>query len=267
MTFEYKSIYLDKPIIIDRALDIFEPAKISKDVSIIFVHGGGWKAGTRSQMHKIMEGFCDQGFICASFDYRLAGVDAFDQLTDLRHAYDYFISFLKERKRPLKTVTYGSSAGAHLSALMALAAPGECSEKLVFNGMEPQNEWVRPVGSVLQAVPMLFEPWEDIFPQGWDIIQSIAGVPWEKHPEVYKKLAPMEYLNAETQPLFFMNASDEHMFPCRYTLDAAEKLRPFGTECLVKTYENAEHGFFYDLTRRQQKQAFADMLEFIANLD
>ncbi|MFA7184956.1 MAG: alpha/beta hydrolase fold domain-containing protein, partial [Victivallales bacterium] len=231
----------------------------------IFVHGGGWRAGSRQEMHKIMEGFCDHGFICASFDYRLAGVNAFNQLTDLRHAYDYFISFLKERKLPLKTVTFGSSAGAHLSALLALAAPGECGEELEFNGRSPQNEWVRPLGSVFQAVPMFFEPWEDIFPQIWNSMQGIAGVSWREHPEVYKRLAPMEYINAGTQPLFFMNASDEHMFPHRYTLEAAEKLRSFGAACLIKNYENAEHGFFYDLTRRQQKQAFSDMLEFIAN--
>ena len=66
--------------------------------------------------------------------------------------------------------------------------------------------------------------------------------------------------------MFFLNASDEHMFPNRYTEQAAEKLRSFGQTCIVKTYENAEHGFFYDLIRRQQKEAFADILKFIEKL-
>jgi len=266
MTFSYKSVYLDKPVIQDRALDIFVPENISQDISMIFVHGGGWGAGSRQNMHKIMEGFCDKGFICASFDYRLSGVDGFEQLTDLRHAYDYFISFLKEQKRSLKIVTYGSSAGAHLNALMSLSSPGGCGEKLEFNGMNVKNDWVRPLGSMFQAIPVLFEPWEDIFPASWGCFQKVAGVSWEKHPEVYKRLAPMEYLSAETQPLFFLNASDEHMFPNRYTVKAAEKLLLLGRTCIVKTYENAEHGFFYDLTRRPQKQAFTDILEFIEQL-
>jgi acetyl esterase/lipase len=266
MTFSYKSLYLDKPIIKDRALDIFVPENVSQDISMIFVHGGGWGAGSRDQMHKIMEGFCDKGFICASFDYRLANVDGFAQLTDLRHAYDYFVSFLKGQGRPLKIVTYGSSAGAHLNALMSLASPGQCGEELEFNGMKLENKWVRPVGSMFQAVPVLFEPWEDIFPASWGCFQKVAGVSWEKHPEVYKRLAPMEYISSETQALFFINASDEHMFPCRYTIDAAEKLRSFGQTCITKTYENAEHGFFYDLTRRRQKEAFIDILEFIEQL-
>jgi len=266
MIFEYKTIYLDKPIIKDRALDIFVPENVSQDISMIFVHGGGWGGGARAGMHKIMEGFCDKGFICASFDYRLSGIDGFAKLTDIRHAYDYFISFLKEQKRPLKIVTYGSSAGAHLNALMSLASPGQCGEDLEFNGMTLNNEWVRPIGSMFQATPVLFEPWEDIFPPSWDCFQKVAAVSWEEHPEVYKRLAPIEYISAETQPLFFLNASDEHMFPNRYTELAAEKLRSFGQKCILKTYENAEHGFFYDLTRRRQKEAFADVLDFIKNL-
>lgn len=266
MTFSYKTLYLDKPIITDRGMDIFLPENITQDISMVFVHGGGWRAGSRQQMHKIMEGFCDKGFICASFDYRL-NVDAFAQLTDLRHAYDYFVSFLKEQKRPLKIVTYGSSAGAHLNALMSIAFPGECGEELVFNGMSLENDWIRPVGSMFQAVPMRFEPWEDIFPGSWECIKRATDVSWEEHPEVYRRLAPIEYISSETQPLSFLNASDEHMFPCRYTEQAAEILRSFGQKCSVKTYKNAEHGFFYDLKRPCQKEAFTDILKFISEVE
>ncbi len=266
MTFAYESIYLDKPIIKDRALDIFVPESITQDIAMIFVHGGGWGGGMRQQMHKIMEGFCDKGFICASFDYRLAGVTGFEQLTDLRHSYDFFVSFLKEKKRPLKIVTYGSSAGAHLNALMSLVAPGGCGEDIEFNGVSLENEWVKPVGSMFQSLPVLFEPWEDIFPPTWECFQKVAAVSWEEYPEVYKRLAPIEYLSVETQPLFFLNASDEHMFPNRYIEQAAKKLCALGGTCLTKTYQDAEHGFFYDLTRRCQKEAFIDILEFIKNL-
>ena len=76
----------------------------------------------------------------------------------------------------------------------------------------------------------------------------------------------MEYISAETQPLFFLNASDEHMFPNRYTEQAAKKLYALGGTCHIKTYQDAEHGFFYEFTRRRQKEAFVDILEFIKEL-
>lgn len=266
MSFSYKSIYLDKPIVNGRALDIFVPENITQELALLFVHGGGWGAGLRQNMHAIMEGFCDKGFICASVDYRLNKVNGFAQVTDLRHAYDYFVSFLKQQRRPLKIVTYGSSAGAHLSGLLALAIPGQCGETLEFNGITLTNEWVRPVASIFQSVPVLFEPWEDIFPPAWDCFQRVAGAPWHEHPELYRKLALSEYLSAETQPLFILNASDEHMFPIRFVEPFAATLRSFGGTCLTKLYQHAEHGFFYDLTRRCQKVAFADILQFLSKV-
>jgi acetyl esterase/lipase len=53
------------------------------------------------------------------------------------------------------------------------------------------------------------------------------------------------------------------MFPACYVEKAAEKLRSYGTACTVNNYENAEHGFFYDLTRNCQRMAFVDVLNFI----
>ena len=46
-----------------------------------------------------------------------------------------------------------------------------------------------------------------------------------------------------------------------------EKLTSLGARAEVKVYERVEHGFFYDVTRRQQKEAFADILAFIESLD
>jgi dienelactone hydrolase len=56
------------------------------------------------------------------------------------------------------------------------------------------------------------------------------------------------------------------MFPLRYILEFKAKMEAQGCRCECKVYTNAEHGFFYDLTRRQQKEAFADILRFIDSL-
>ena len=120
-----------------------------------------------------------------------------------------------------------------------------------------------PVGAALQSTPMLFEPWEDIFPHIWTAMEKIVGTKYKDNPELYKKLAPMNYLSASTCPLLFLEAENEHMFPLEYTVAAVEKLRSFSVEAEYKVYTKVEHGFFYDVTRRQQKEAFHDMLKFI----
>lgn len=84
---------------------------------LFFVHGGGRAAGSRGCCHKLMRGFNAEGYICATTDYRLNNdsIHLWEQLTDLQHAYDIFVSKLKILNRPLKIFTHRASAGAHLN--------------------------------------------------------------------------------------------------------------------------------------------------------
>lgn len=265
MSYSFKTTYFDEPIVPGRVLDIFEPDQITRDVAVFMTHGGGWSGGSRDGYHKIMRAFNREGFICASTDYRLkpSGANILDQIEDVRCGYKLFLERLRHLGRPSKVFTFGSSAGAHLTALLSLALPGECGESTDFR---PNVEWVRPVGTALQSTPVTFEPWEDIFPHIWTAMRGIVGKPYEEAPERYRNVSPEKYISDKSCPVFFMEAENEHMFPYNLVMEAVEKLKKASVRVDVKTYSNAEHGFFYDLTRRQQKEAFQDILEFIENL-
>lgn len=265
--FSYESVYFDDPLIEGRAMDIFIPPLPKHDISLFFIHGGGWTAGTRSRFHRIMRGFNALGYICASSDYRLCkdGITVLDQLTDLRHAYDIFAAQLSGRGRPPRIAAVGTSAGAHLAALISLAAPGECGESLDSNGRFPASEWIKPECAILQAAPVKFEPWEDIFPPAWEHMQKAAGIRYPGNRVAYRRLSPFEYAGPAACPVLFLHADNEHMFPLRHIREFKEKMREAGRHCEIKIYSNAEHGFFYDLTRRVQKEAFSDILEFLRN--
>ena len=148
---KFTSYYLDSPIQKGRVFDVFEPADGApeRDYAVFFVHGGGWRAGARDIYHIIMDELCRRGYICASTDYRLHAKDAFEQLSDIREAYDKFVGILKARggKMP-KIATYGSSAGAHLSSLVAFAEPGELGEDV----SKLQYPEVRPAKAIVQVL-------------------------------------------------------------------------------------------------------------------
>ena len=97
MSYEFKTIYFDQPIVTNRSIDIFMPDEVTRDVAIFCVHGGGWFNGSKTCYHKIMEGFNQAGFICGSVDYRLGSetTKICDQITDIRHGYDIFTDNLK----------------------------------------------------------------------------------------------------------------------------------------------------------------------------
>jgi acetyl esterase/lipase len=255
---KFMSYYLDSPLVSGRAFDVFEPEGTPRDTAVFFIHGGGWTGGTRVHYHKIMEALNRRGYLTASTDYRLGGVTALDQLRDVREAYDRFITLLKQGNRPLKVVVYGGSAGAHLASLLLCAEPGECGEKC-----ELENPWVKPAGGILQATPDNFLHKEWMMPQFWAKMQSVAGVPFEKDPQVYERLSLSRYIRPDNPPLFFIEAELEHLFPSEYTLEFARKHRTWGIPSHWKVYEKMEHGFFYELVRKAQLEAFEDICAFL----
>jgi len=263
MTYPFTSVYLDDPIVPGRALDVFMPAEPTRDVALFFVHGGGWRGGARDGYHTIMRAFNARGFVCASTDYRLTGTTVFDELADVRHGYDTFLGLLADRGRPARVFVHGSSAGAHLAALLTVARPGQCGEPLAVGDTTYRNEWVLPIGAALQSTPVTFEPWEDIFPHVWTAMQGIVGAPYDTDPEPYRRVSPVRYIGADTPPLLFLEAENEHMFPLAMVLDFIDRMKAAGRHAEHRVYTKAEHGFIYDLTRRQQKEAFADILAFI----
>ncbi|MEK6794727.1 MAG: alpha/beta hydrolase [Spirochaetota bacterium] len=266
MPYPFTSIYFDDPIEPLRAIDVFMPKKVSRNAALFFVHGGGWRAGSRSGYHAIMRAFNAEGFICAGTDYRLSGVTLIDQLTDIRHGYDVFVSELKRMNIAPCIITYGGSAGAHLAALLSFAKPGACGESLSFRGYSPVNAWTPPAATMLSAFTPFFTPWDDIFPGIWASMQDIAGASFADDPARYERFSPIMYVGADTPPVFVSHAQNEHMFPYENLMRFEEKMTSFGKHVEIRTYANTEHGFFYDVTRRQQKEVFHDMLGYIGGL-
>lgn len=212
-------------------------------------------------MHALMEGFCDQGYICISTDYRTAGVTALTQLGDVADgmaAASHHLESLGFPHWPL--VLYGSSAGGHL-ALLAGLAPELCQTQLSLGSARPTV-----VGLIASCAPVTFEPWDDMFPESWSAIEAAAGTPYAADPSLYKTLSPQTYVSKEVPSVLFLLGECEHMFPNTLTIGLVEKLQSLGVHAQNQIYKNAEHGFFYALTRPAQKAAFQDVMGFLERL-
>ncbi len=256
MKYEFKSYFLDYPLVRGRVFDVFEPEEYTKDTAIFWVHGGGWHSGGRD-FYEIEQALCDRGYIVASTTYRL-DVNGFEQIKDIREAYDRFVTILKKLGRPLNIAVYGVSAGAHLASLMCCAAPGECGEECTL-----ENQWVKPCKVLLQATPHNFYHWEGMQPSMWNTMQSVAGVPFDKDPEPYRRLSLSTYINETNPPIFFMEAELEGLFPSEHNLKTAKQHREWGIKSHYKVYEKVEHGFLHNLLRKAQREALEDFCLFL----
>lgn len=88
---------------------------------VLWIHGGGWSAGTHNTVPSHVLGLRAQGITVASVGYRLSGQAIFPaQIEDVKGA----VRFLRANAStynidPARIGAWGSSAGGHLAALLA----------------------------------------------------------------------------------------------------------------------------------------------------
>src|SRR5262245_15549880 len=54
-----------------QTLDVYAPAQGTKLPVVVWIHGGGWQAGDKNEVHHKPPTFADKGFVFVSINYRL----------------------------------------------------------------------------------------------------------------------------------------------------------------------------------------------------
>jgi arylformamidase len=101
-------------------LDVYSPADAKDLPIVVFIHGGGWKAGDKSGVQKKPAAFNDKGFVFVSTTYRFHPDVTVKQITGdcakaIRWAHDHAKEIGGD---PQRIIVMGHSAGAHLAALV-----------------------------------------------------------------------------------------------------------------------------------------------------
>ena len=98
----------------------YEPYKIISDKIIIWVHGGGWNAGSPEFFDYVGQCVCDNGYRFISLGYRLSPKYKYPcQLKDVCKAYNSAVDYMREKGIDVsKVIVAGPSAGAHLTSIM-----------------------------------------------------------------------------------------------------------------------------------------------------
>ncbi|OYX16459.1 MAG: esterase [Sphingomonadales bacterium 32-67-7] len=180
-----------------QALDLWVPQGAKRAPLVLFVHGGGWKRGSKSNaMSRTMPAhMLEQGYAFASIDYRLMPKNTVEeQASDVAAALAYLLGRAGELGiDPTRVVITGHSAGAHLVALVGTDERYLKAAGLSFadiDGVMPNDGAAYDVAAQMQqAGPMMKNTYEQAF--GTD-------------PARQKALSPTLHAAAPNAPAFLL---------------------------------------------------------------
>ena len=101
-------------------LDIYSPGTTNAPV-VIFVHGGAWRAGSKSSVASMPGHFNRKGYVFVSVGYSLSG-SADRQANEVAQAVNWVrANIAKYGGNPGRIAVMGHSAGCHLACLAVLS--------------------------------------------------------------------------------------------------------------------------------------------------
>jgi pectinesterase len=225
-------------------LDAFCPiAKTKiKRTTIVIIHGGGWRSGSRSQHYPLAQQLANLGYVCFTPEYRLSTEALYPAaIYDVKAA----IRWVKKNANKYdldtaKITVLGFSAGGEMAAFV-----GATNNKPEFEETGNNLNYSSNVNAVVDIDGTLsFVHAES--GEGDDSKKTSAATYWfgyskKENPELWKQASPLTHAGKTTPPTLFINSSIERMHAGRE--DYIKILNGYNTYTEVKTFENSPHHF------------------------
>ncbi|QUY44848.1 alpha/beta hydrolase [Acaryochloris marina] len=220
------------------------PSKMPMPV-IIWIHGGGWRSGTKKDGKKKIIPFALRGYFCVSINYRLSFEAPFPaQLEDCKCAVRFLRANANELNlNPRKIGVWGSSSGGHLAALL-----GTTQHMKEFDKSGP---W-RSSSSKVQAVCDWFGPTDflrmnsypsEIDHDAYDSPESeLIGYPIQSAVDKVALANPITHITSSVPPFLIMHADNDLLVPLNQSQILYESLSQAGNEVTFEVIHGGGHG-------------------------
>ncbi len=195
-------------------LDIYLPPEFKQPPLVVFVHGGAWRAGTRT--NPLILPLLNHGWAIASIDYRLSPVAPFPaQVHDIKAAIRYLRAKADEfGYKADRIAIVGVSAGGHLAALAGVTNGHPELEGNV--GAFPNESSAIQVIASFYGASNLSTILSQSTPVGLKVRQPalqllLGGLP-DQQKELARLASPVSHIDSTDPALLLMHGDqDPHM--------------------------------------------------------
>ena len=219
--------------------------KIRSTPVVIYIHGGGWRGGSRERFYTWAEKLTMSGMAGFCISYRLSKKNKYPAaIQDTKCA----VRFLRANAEkyginPDRIGAVGSSAGAHLAA--CLATTGNKRIKTWENSGGYTNFDSNIHAAVLFNGEFDLPGWWD-YRHHNDFMLDFMGKSFEKVPEIYKEASPLFHIDNQTCPCLLVHGEKDNIAPLKQSVDFYQRLTAAGGKADLIRVPEAGHAWFYD---------------------
>ncbi len=234
-------------------LDLYMPAGVDNPPLLVWVHGGAWQSGSKADPPML---FVEQGIAMASVDYRLSTQAQFPAaIHDIKAAIRYLRAKAPEYGyRSTKIAISGSSAGAHLAALVGVTNDHETLEGEIGDYLD-QSSSVQAIVSYFGA-SNLTSILSQSTPHGLSVREPalrlfLGALPDSTdHARQLAELAsPVFHVDAADPPLLLLHGDQDPQMPINQSHELMGKYLASQLDASFDVVYGAAHGgdaFFED---------------------
>jgi len=227
-------------------MDIFTPKKKTKSKFpfVLIIHGGGWRSGDKLMEWPTAIHLAKIGYIAGTVEYRLSGEAKYPSaIYDLKEA----IRWIRKNSRkynidPNRIAVSGVSAGGELAAF--LGATGNLKQ---FEGDSQNKDYPTDVQAIvnIDGIVDFSHPAES--GKDMDPAKPSAGFAWfgatyKENPSIWQEASPINYVDAKTPPIIFINSSQDRFHVGRDEM--IQKLNKHKIFSEVHTIADTPHTFW-----------------------
>ena len=195
----------------------YEPDTLSSDKIIIWIHGGGWNAGTPKDFDFVGQRIAGEGYRFISLGYRLSTQKKYPaQIEDVCAGYKHAISYLKDKGIDTsKIIICGPSAGAHLSSILTYSRADRERYGVDISGVIGYVGWGGPYcfNEKTSLTLRLLE--HQLFPKGYD----------------RKKAEPISLLSNDHIPMLLIQSRHDGLVDFSFAEDFCDRAHELGVQC------------------------------------
>lgn len=191
-------------------IDMYKPRNLTEPVPLlVFVHGGGWKGGKRSDYLIYLVDYAKKGYITATVSYRLKNDSIYPAcVQDVSDAMHFlFSNAAKYGYDPDRVAMIGGSAGGHL-VLMTTYDFKEPAIPLDSTYLATRPHKIKAVVDIYGPVDMTTP-----YAQTQGLVTGFIGHPYSEKPELYWEASPAKYLRRDLPPTLIFQGTSDNLLP------------------------------------------------------